>query len=397
MTELVSRIAQLTSEAEPALIELRRELHQHPELGFGEHESTDRVAEYLAAVGLEPVRLSPTGLLVDVGNAGAAGRIMLRADLDALPVQERSGEPFSSAVPGICHACGHDIHTTIMAGAAWVLAGLAREGMLQRGVRILFQPAEETHPGGARHVMEQGVLDGVGSALAFHCDPRVEVGRIGIKEGPITASSDNLRVTLTAVGGHTSRPHLTGDVIHALGQVITQTGAVLDRRLDPRRGVSLTWGAVHAGIAPNVMPEEGVVSGTVRCLDSEVWEIAGALAARAIEQIVAPFEVDCDVEHLRGLPPVVNGAAEVAAVVDAAVAILGEGSVEPTEQSLGGEDFGWFLTEIPGAMVRLGTKEPGWPYFDLHRGDARFSESAIGVGVRLAALVAARPVPGAHA
>ncbi|HHW83416.1 MAG TPA: amidohydrolase [Actinomycetales bacterium] len=378
----VGRVRELTAEITPSLVDLRRALHRQPELGFGEHRSTARVARYLGEAGIEVRPLSPTGLVADIGPEGD-GRVLIRADLDALPLQERSGEPFASEVPGISHACGHDIHTAIAAGAARVLKALDDDGRLARGVRVLFQPAEEVQPGGARHVMGQSVLEGVARAFSLHCDPRLDVGKVGLKEGAITASSDTLRVTLSSLGGHTSRPHLTGDIVFTLGQVITQTGAVLNRRLDPRHGASITWGAVHSGNAANVIPEEGVVYGTLRCLDSAVWEIAGPLAAQAISQIVAPYEVDCDVEHVVGLPPVVNGATETGMLRAAAQAALGEGAAVPTEQSLGGEDFAWLLTEVPGAMARLGTREPGGVTFDLHRGDARFSESAIPVGVQL--------------
>ncbi|MDO5494925.1 MAG: amidohydrolase [bacterium] len=385
--DLARRVEELTDGVADSLVELRRTIHRRPELGFGEHRTTERVARYLAAAGIETRPLSPTGLVADIGPEGE-GRTMIRADLDALPLQERSGEPFASEVTGISHACGHDLHTAIAAGVARVLKALDEEGLLGRGVRILFQPAEEVQPGGARHVMEQGVLDGVVRAFSLHCDPRLDVGKVGVKEGPITASSDTLRVTLSSLGGHTSRPHLTGDIVFTLGQVITQTGAVLNRRLDPRHGASVTWGVVHAGNAPNVIPEEGVVYGTLRCLDSAVWEIAGPLAAQAITQIVAPYEVDCDVEHVVGLPPVVNGAEETEILREAARVALGEGAAVPTEQSLGGEDFAWLLTEVPGAMARLGTREPGGVTYDLHRGDARFSERAIGVGVRFFAMAA---------
>lgn len=382
MSADVGRVRELTAEITPSLVDLRRALHRQPELGFGEHRSTARVARYLGEAGIEVRPLSPTGLVADIGPEGD-GRVLIRADLDALPLQERSGEPFASEVPGISHACGHDIHTAIAAGAARVLKALDDDGRLARGVRVLFQPAEEVQPGGARHVMGQSVLEGVARAFSLHCDPRLDVGKVGLKEGAITASSDTLRVTLSSLGGHTSRPHLTGDIVFTLGQVITQTGAVLNRRLDPRHGASITWGAVHSGNAANVIPEEGVVYGTLRCLDSAVWEIAGPLAAQAISQIVAPYEVDCDVEHVVGLPPVVNGATETGMLRAAAQAVLGEGAAVPTEQSLGGEDFAWLLTEVPGAMARLGTREPGGVTFDLHRGDARFSESAIPVGVQL--------------
>lgn len=382
----VERVRAIVAAIGESLVHLRRDLHAHPEVGFDEHRTTAVLARALREAGLNPRELEPTGLVVDVGEGPA--RVMLRADIDALAVAEETGETFTSTRPGVCHACGHDLHAAIGIGAALVLAELAEIGELAGAVRLLFQPAEEVQPGGAQHVMEQGVLDGVLSAFALHCDPRVSVGSVGMRSGPITAASDTLRVSVRSDGGHTSRPHLTGDVVNALGHVITQTGAVLGRRVDARSGTNLTWGAVHAGNAPNAIPTEGYVYGTLRTLDAATWAIAGPLAAEAVVKILEPFGVEAEVEHVRGLPPVVNTPREAELLHRVATETLGHESVLPTEQSLGGEDFAWFLTRVPGAMFRLGTRTPGGPEFDLHRGDARFDEGAITVGTTLMSLVA---------
>lgn len=386
VTDRLERVRAIVAGIGEDLVRLRRDLHAHPEVGFDEHRTTAVLVRALREAGLEPRELEPTGLVVDIG--AGPGRIMLRADIDALPLAEETGETFTSTVPGVSHACGHDLHSAIGIGTALVLAELAETGEFEGAVRLLFQPAEDVQPGGAQHVMEQGVLDGVEAAFALHCDPRVTVGSVGMRAGPITAASDTLRVTVRSEGGHTSRPHLTGDVVNALGQVITQTGAVLGRRVDARSGTNLTWGAVHAGSAPNAIPTEGYVYGTLRTLDAATWATAGPLAAEAVEAVLAPYGVDTTVEHVRGLPPVVNTPREAELLRRVALEALGAEHVLPTEQSLGGEDFAWFLTRVPGAMFRLGTRTPGGPEFDLHRGDARFDEGAIGVGTLLMALTA---------
>jgi len=383
-----ARVRALASELEGELVDLRRDLHAHPELGFTEHRTTAVVAERLRLAGLDVRQLSDTGLICDIGSPGPQGLVGLRADIDALPIPERTGLPFSSLNPGVSHACGHDLHTAIAVGAALILGRLAADGDLPAGVRVIFQPAEEVQPGGAELLMGLGVLDGVGQIYALHCDPKLDVGRVGSKTGAITSSSDAIRVDVRAGGGHTSRPHLTGDVVFALGQVITQTGAVLDRRIDARHGVNLTWGMVNAGFAPNAIPAEGFVHGTLRCLDVAAWDLAGEIAVEAIGHILAPLGVEVEIDRVRGLPPVVNTPWEVAVLESAARAVLGDDGVVPTEQSLGGEDFAWFLTRIPGAMLRLGTRTPGGESYDLHRGDARFDEAAIALGAQIMAMTA---------
>lgn len=391
MPEDVFRLADRLAVLRPELVELRRDLHAHPELARTEQRTTHVVAERLRAAGLTPVLLPGTGLICDIGPGVAEAerhRVVLRADMDALPLPDTSGVPWASTVPHVVHACGHDVHTTVVLGAGLVLAELAAEGLLPGGVRLLFQAAEEVQPGGALDAIAAGALDGVRQVFAVHCDPKVDVGHVGTRIGPITSASDEVTVTLRGAGGHTSRPHRTGDVVFALGQVITQVPAVLGRRLDPRSGVNLTWGAVQAGVAPNAIPASGVVRGTLRCLDVRAWERASTVFHDAVEQVVAPYGVEAEVRHQRGVPPVENDEHSVAVLEAAARDVLGPTSVQLTEQSLGGEDFAWYLNKVPGAMARLGTRTPGGQTYDLHQGDLQVDERAIDAGVLLLARTA---------
>ncbi|MFC7406463.1 amidohydrolase [Georgenia alba] len=394
---LARRVNVAVADLEDQLIELRRHVHAHPEPAWAEIGTTAHVRTTLQEAGLQPRPLGATGLVVDIGaDQRTAGRrrVRLRADLDALPLTETSGLPFASTREGYCHACGHDVHTAALVGAALTLKRLDDAGDLPGGIRCIFQPAEEVQPGGASDAIDKGVLDGVEAIYALHCDPKVEVGRVGSRIGPITAASDHVTVTVSAEGGHTSRPHLTGDVVFALGQLATALPAVLGRRTDPRSGVNLTWGAVHAGNAANAIPTTGSITGTVRTLDAQEWRRVGRIVEEAARHVAAPYGVEVDVRYVRGIPPVVNTEREVRVADAAAKDVIGPEAVELTEQSLGGEDFAWYLTHVPGALIRLGTRTPGGPAFDLHRGDIVFDERAIGVGARLLARTALLAVDG---
>ncbi len=398
-SSLTARIDRLAGRYDDAMIEVRRELHANPEVSRAEVRTTALVADRLAAAGLTPRLLPVSGLVCDLAPSmsttsastpdAAGGFVALRADLDALPVADQCGQPFASRVPEVAHACGHDAHTAVVLGAGLVLADLRAAGELTRGVRLIFQPAEEVQPGGSLDVISAGALDGVAEIYALHCDPKVDVGQVGTRIGPITSASDGVSVTISSPGGHTSRPHLTGDVVYALGQVITQVPAVLGRRLDPRSGVNLTWGAVHAGSAQNAIPSTGTVRGTLRCLDVRAWELAGQVLQDAVAQVVAPYDVEVTLLRTRGVPPVENDDRCTRTMDAAARDILGPDSVVLTEQSLGGEDFAWYLTKVPGAMGRLGTRSLGGRSYDIHQGDLIIDERAIGVGMRLLARIAA--------
>ena len=365
------------------LIDLRRDLHAHPELSWSEKRTTAVVADRLTEAGLAVRLTNGTGLIADLGDRGPV--VALRADLDALPVDDTTGEVWASRTPGVAHACGHDVHTTGLVGAALALAEVHARGLLPGRVRFLFQPAEEVMPGGALQLMEQGALDEVLRIFMLHCDPTVDVGQIGLREGPLTGAADALDVRLTGRGGHTSRPHLTEDLTFALGKVLTELPAILSRRLDPRAGVSVVWGSVRAGSAHNVIPGAGQVAGTVRMLDAVAWAEAETLVRRLIDQIVAPYGVTAVVDYKRGVPPVVNESESTRIIGTAIERVLGRPGLVSTAQSLGGEDFGWYLDRVPGAMARLGTRTPGGPTYDLHQGNLRIDERATAIGSRVLA------------
>lgn len=368
----------------PELIDLQHDVHAHPELSRGETRTTAAVARRLAAAGIAHRTLPVSGLVADLGAEQPAYRVALRADLDALPVGERTDLPWASTTEGICHACGHDVHVAAMLGAGLALKQ-HEEALRERGigVRLLFQPAEEVIPGGAVDLLAEGALDGVDSIFAVHCDPSLDVGSVGLRDGAITAAADRVTVHLSGRGGHTSRPHLTEDLTFALAKVVTELPAVLSRRLDPRTAFALVWGEVHAGQAANVIPSSGAIAGTLRMLDATAWTTIGPLLAEAVEHVVAPYAVTAVLEHVQGVPPVVNDpdAIEVLRAAADGTGLVAVG----TPQSLGGEDFAWYLRRVPGAMARLGTRTPGGPTYDLHQGDLVVDDGSVVQGARLLA------------
>jgi amidohydrolase len=370
---------------EAELIEFRRDLHAHPELGYHEHRTTQQVALRLAAAGLRPVILPKgTGMLVDIGTGSGGGPLVaLRADLDALPITDEKQVPYRSTVPNVCHACGHDVHTAVALGTGLFLARRAAAGRLSGQVRLIFQPAEEV-PGGALDVLAAGGIASADRIFALHCDPRLDVGKVGTRSGPITAACDKITVRVTGPGGHTARPHLTADLVYALGKIVTELPAALSRRVDPRSSLSLVWGRVSAGTAANAIPDDGIVEGTVRCLDDKAWHEAPDLLKALIESVASAYGVIADLNYQRNVPPTVNEPVSTAILAAAAKQVLGPDAVVTTPQSMGGEDFAWYLESIPGSLARLGTRRPGSAEdIDIHQPAFDVDERAIGIGVRV--------------
>jgi len=376
------------------LVDFRRDLHAHPEIGYHEHRTTRRVKLRLEAAGLRPTLLPKgTGLLVDIGS-GTDAVVGLRADLDALPISDEKNVPYRSTFANACHACGHDVHTTVLLGTALFLARTAAAGALPGRVRLIFQPAEEV-PCGALDVLAAGGIASVDRVFALHCDPRLDVGKIGTRVGAITAACDKITVRVTGPGGHTARPHLTADLVYALGKIITELPAALSRRVDPRSSLSLVWGRVSAGAAANAIPDDGIVEGTVRCLDDEAWHQAPDLLKALVDSVAAAYGVVAELSYVRNVPPTVNEAISTAMVEAAADRVLGPDAVVASPQSLGGEDFAWYLESIPGALARLGTRKPGsGDDFDIHQPTFDVDERAIGVGVRLMVATALTAMSG---
>src|SRR3954451_59438 len=370
------------------MVDVRRDLHAHPELGWHEVRTTEILEKRLIEAGLSP-RVLPTGtgLICDIGSGDSC--VALRADIDALPVPDGVDSPWRSTIEGVAHACGHDVHTASLLGAALVLAGMARDRQLDRRVRLIFQPAEEKMPGGALGVIAAGGLDGVRRIFGLHCDPRLQVGQVGLRVGALTAAADRILVRLTGPGGHTSRPHLTADLVYALATLVTELPAALSRGVDPRAGMSLVWGRITSGSAANAIPSRGEAEGTLRCLDASVWRLADELLPSLAAQLVHPYGVEVETEVTHGVPPVINDATAIEVLHDAVQQTLGSSAIAPTDQSLGGEDFAWYLEDVPGAMARLGARPPTQDTSgDLHTPAFDPSEEAISLGTTVLTSVA---------
>ena len=361
------------------LVEWRRHIHRYPELGRQEYATTQFVGERLADAGLNPKVLpGGTGLTCDFGPDHEP-KIALRADMDALPMAELTGAPYTSTMPNVAHACGHDAHTAILLGTALALASVPE---LPVAVRLIFQAAEELMPGGAIDAIAAGVLTGVSRIFALHCDPRLEVGKVAVRQGPITSAADQIEITLYSPGGHTSRPHLTADLVYGLGTLITGLPGVLSRRIDPRNGTVLVWGAVNAGVAPNAIPQIGVLAGTVRTASRQTWVALEGFIREAVAGLLSPLAIEHALQYRRGVPPVVNEDVSTRILMHAIEAV-GPDVLADTRQSGGGEDFSWYLEEVPGAMARLGVWSGEGPQLDLHQPTFDLDERALAIGLRV--------------
>ncbi|MFN8035341.1 MAG: amidohydrolase [Acidimicrobiia bacterium] len=372
------------------LIAFRRHLHAHPERSGAEHETTELVAARLDVAGL-PLRVlaSGTGLLCDiVVGDGHGPTVALRADIDALAMDDEKTVHYRSQVPGLAHACGHDVHTTVVLGAGLALARLAGDdpaGSRASGrIRLIFQPAEETAPGGAVDVIADGGLADVDWIFGLHCDPKLDVGYLGVRAGAITSASDLLEVRLHGPGGHTARPHRTADLVAVAGRIAAELPTRLRERCSPGEP-NLVFGAIHAGGAANVIPSLAVLRGTLRAPDHDTWRVAPALVQELLSEMATPFGATVEVHHSPGVPPVVNDPAATELLATTARRVLGGDQVVPTEQSAGGDDFSWYLDAVAGSYARLGVHDPSsdGPKLDLHASTFDVDERAIGVGIRV--------------
>lgn len=371
-----AQIRAVAAEVLPLVTETRRAIHRHPELAHQEYRTTELIVGALRERGLTPRPRTPkTGLVVDLGEQGK--RVAFRADLDALPIHEATGLPFASEVDGVMHACGHDAHAAIGVGVA---VGLSRLGGLPGRARVIFQPAEETFPGGAFDMMKEGVMTDVAAAVAFHVDPTLDPGMIGLLSGPITSSADRFYITLEGPGGHTARPHQSVDLIHAAGRVVTDLLSLAHLQIDARSPLSLVFGRIQGGTADNVIPASVEMSGTARTLDRDLWERLPSLLEQLVHDIVLPTGAKVVFHYQRGIPPVVNDPRVIDVLHAAVGGVLGHQAVAGTHTSMGAEDFARFLEAAPGALMRLGAR-PAHRSVDLHSTTFDVDEEALEVGV----------------
>ncbi len=384
-TRVDERLDKFLAAHEEELIAFRRQLHAHPELSWEEHETTALLSSRLAVADLDPRPLeTDTGLVLDLGDPAAGPTVALRADIDALPLDDEKDVPYRSTVAGVCHACGHDVHTAILLGATLALADLLPDLEPAGRVRLLFQPAEEAMPGGADFLATTSVMDDVDVIYALHCDPSLDVGKVGMRVGPITAAADRIMIRLHGPGGHTARPHLTADLVHIAGRIICDLPAGFTKLTDMRDAPTLVFGMAQSGHAPNVIPSTALLGATLRSQGRTTWDEAPALVERLLASIVEPFGAEYEVDYVRGSPPTDNDERATEVFAEGARRALGADAVVPTGQSVGNEDFSWFLERAPGSYARLGVRPMGSTRrLDLHASTFDVDEAAIGLGVRL--------------
>lgn len=341
------------------LTKWRRHLHQNPELSFEEFETTAFLDETLRSFGLEPVRRTPTGMWIDIAGERPGRTVLVRADIDALPIAEQADVEFRSRREGVMHACGHDGHTAIALGVTRLL--LERRAEIRGRVRILFQPAEEKLPGGAPMMIRAGALEGVDVAIGLHLIPvgmaslePLRVGQACMESGVMMASADDFRIRVRGVGGHGAAPHLAVDAIACATQMVTALQQVVSRMVDPVRPAVLTVGTFHAGFASNVIAPEAELTGTVRTFDAQIQDRVEAVMQQIVRHTAEAFGATAEFQYSRGYPALVNDAATAEVLRETVRDLLGDAALVSSDPVMGGEDFAYILQERPGAFLFLG-------------------------------------------
>nr|BCX00830.1 MAG: N-acyl-L-amino acid amidohydrolase [Bacteroidota bacterium] len=373
---------------------IRRHLHQHPEVGFEEHETAAFLESELRALGLTPRRVAGTGVVVDLTGRGPGPIRAYRADIDALPVADAKQVPYASSRPGVAHLCGHDAHTAIALG---VVRYLLEHNDWTGTVRVLFQPAEEPTPSGAPEMVRAGVMEGVEAIYAVHVDPALPVGVFGFRAGPLSAATDSVRLLLRGPRTvHSARPHEAPDPVWAAVQIAQLWYGFSGRVHDARQPAVWALTYLQAGSALNVVPDRVELGGTLRTTDPVAREHWHTMMRESARALAATFGLDCELHVARGAPPVWNDPRLIAHARQLALALFGPEAIAELEQpSMGGEDFSVYLEYAPGAMVRVGTRSGPETGFELH--DSRFDidEGALPLAVCLMGEVLRRWPPEA--
>ncbi|HKU67195.1 MAG TPA: M20 family metallopeptidase [Candidatus Baltobacteraceae bacterium] len=370
-----------TDQVRERVVELRRTIHRHPELGFEELQTQALVERELDSLGVEHRRVAKTGVVGIVRGAKPGRVVGLRADMDALPITEKSGEPFSSEVAGKMHACGHDAHTAMLLGAARVLQGM--RGDLHGTIVLLFQPAEEG-PGGAEPMIEEGALDDpkVEAVAMLHVDHRLNAGTIGVTPGPVNASADEFYITVQGRGGHGAYPHTAADAIPAAAAMVSALQTIASRETDPLKSVVVTVGTISGGYRNNVIADEVKMSGTLRAHDPEIRNALESRVRRILDGVAAAYGVNVQVQVNYGYPPVVNNVT-LAENFSRYMKTHSKLDVHRPAPTMGAEDFAYFAQRVPGVHIRLGIRnEKTGAVHSGHSPEFRIDEAALPVGVQ---------------
>jgi amidohydrolase len=362
----------------------RREIHRYPELTFTEQRTAGLVNAVLTDLGVPTeTEVAKTGVVGHI-HGGEGVTVALRADMDALPIQEVNGTEFDSTRPGIMHACGHDAHTAMLLGAATILKQLADEGRLQGSIRLLFQPSEEAQDregkSGGMRMVEEGALQGVDAVFGLHVDAQHDVGRVATRSGPMMAAADMFKLVIRGSGGHAARPQSTVDPIALSAHVINAVQQVVSRRLNPTEPGVITIGTIHGGTVNNVIPDTVEMTGTIRSFSPAARQLLRDELAKAV-RVVEPLGGTAALKIYPGYPPVVNDDAATAVMFDAMRNLLGEDNVVQSDLIMGAEDFAYLAQQAPGCFLRLGVHHPDWAeYYPVHRADFRMDEDALPLG-----------------
>ena len=381
-------IDDIAARVTPELIALRKQLHQHPELAFEEHETAKAVVRFLEKIGLSvKTGVGKTGVVATLQGAKPGRTIGIRADMDALPIHEQTGLPFASKIAGKMHACGHDVHTVIGLGVAAVLSQM--KGEVKGRIKFIFQPAEETLSG-ARAMMADGVLDDpkLDLILGYHNWPAVQAGKVGYNATAVMAAADAFDITLKGKDGHGAHPHLGIDALAAGAHLVAQLQTIVSREVKPNWPAVLTIGEFHAGRARNIIAGAAELKGIVRTMEPGLSEKIEQAVRRMLEGMKTGMRVDYSLEWKRMAPPLRNNKEILEGLLTSARAALGEENVlELPEPSMGSEDFAWFAERVPAAHLRIGSKIDGLDTA-IHRSNYDCNELAIPVGVRVLARAA---------
>jgi amidohydrolase len=373
----------------------RREIHRYPELTFTEQRTSSLVNATLVGLGIETeTEVAKTGVVGRIH--GAEGPLVgLRADMDALPIQEINGTEFDSTRPGIMHACGHDAHTAILLGAATLLQQLAGEQRLPGSIRLLFQPSEEAQDdegkSGGMRMVEEGALQGLDAVFGLHVDPFHDTGVVATRPGPMMASADKFEVVVVGSGGHAARPQNAVDPIALSAHVINAIQQVVSRRLDPLDPGVITIGTIHGGTVNNVIPDTVTMTGTIRAFSEKARTLLRSELERAC-RIIEPLGGRVEYTLFPGYPPTVNSAEATEVMTNAMRELFGEDHVKLANMGMGAEDFSYMAQTAPGNFLRLGVHHPAWgdKVHPVHRADFRLDEDALPIGAAALAAAALR-------
>lgn len=384
--ELSLVIKQRVNEIESELVAIRRDIHAHPELGFDTLRTAELVKNQLLKLGLKPrCGVGKTGVMVDIHGPVAGKTVLLRADMDALPIHEQTGLSFSSLYAGKMHACGHDIHTATLLGVADILS--RNRHALNGTVRLVFQPAEETPESGAEAMIADGAAEGVDMAITLHNKPELSSGEIGLTRGASTASSDEFDVTVRGVSTHAARPHMGSDPIVAAVQMIAQLQTIVSRELDPAHSAVLTIGHIQGGTTHNIIPDSCLFRGTVRTKSPQTRQHMERAFHRICQGTAMAMNVQADIHYQRGVPPLMNDDRLVSQLETILSSQFDSTIVATPSSSFGAEDFALFTERVPGCQIHIGSATPGRDDH-LHNSDYQPDEKSISIGTEALARLA---------